>query len=125
MKKAVAIFCIGAAAYPLLEIVWRGFSHWSMAAAGGFSLCALARVEQRGRRRTLRQKCMLGALIITAIEFVCGCVCNKWLKLNVWDYSHLPGNLWGQVCLPFTAIWFLLCIPVFAVLQRAFVSRRA
>lgn len=27
---------------------------------------------------------------------------------NVWDYSNMPFNLLGQICLPFTVIWFFL-----------------
>lgn len=25
--------------------------------------------------------------------------------MGVWDYSRVPLNLWGQICLPFTLIW--------------------
>ena len=31
-------------------------------------------------------------------------------------YSHLPGNLWGQICPQFSALWWVMClafIPVF------------
>lgn len=31
--------------------------------------------------------------------------CGDW---NVWDYSNMPFNLLGQICLPFTVIWFFL-----------------
>lgn len=118
LKRFVGLFCLGAAAYPLLEVAWRGHSHWSMAIAGGLGASALAHVARRQRRRPLRQRCLIGAAWITLIEFIAGCVCNKWLKLAVWDYSHLPLNLLGQICLPFTLLWFLLCIPVLALFER-------
>lgn len=120
MRKAGGyglLFLIGAAAYPLLEMAWRGYSHWSMSLAGGLALPLLWRIE-RGKKRPLRHKCLLGAALITGLELVFGCVFNKWLRLAVWDYSHLPLNLWGQICLPFTALWFLLCIPLFSLLRR-------
>ena len=31
-----------------------------------------------------------------------------WLELEVWDYSNLPFNFMGQICLPFSFAWTLL-----------------
>ncbi len=42
---------------------------------------------------------------ITATELAAGLILNVWLGLGVWDYSHLPFNLWGQICLPFSCLW--------------------
>ena len=56
------------------------------------------------------------AALVTAVEFVAGLVLNVWLGLGIWDYSHLWGNLWGQICPQFAALWWGLCfafIPVF------------
>ena len=35
------------------------------------------------------------------------------MGLGVWDYSGVPLSLWGQICLPYSALWFLLCLAVF------------
>ena len=56
------------------------------------------------------------AMLVTAVELVAGLVLNGWLDLGIWDYSHLWGNLWGQICPQFAALWWGLClvfIPVF------------
>ena len=56
------------------------------------------------------------ALLVTAVELVSGLILNIWLGLDIWDYSHLPFNLWGQICPQFAAVWWLLClvfIPAF------------
>ncbi len=56
------------------------------------------------------------AMLVTAVEFVAGLVLNVWLGLGIWDYSHLPFNLMGQICLQFFFVWWGLCfvfIPVF------------
>lgn len=50
------------------------------------------------------------ALAITAVEFVAGLVLNVWLGLGVWDYSQLAGNIMGQICPQFMALWFVLSI---------------
>ena len=121
--KTMALLAVtGATVYPLLEIAWRGHSHWSMSLAGGLCLPLLWGIQRGKRRRTLRQQCLLGSAVITGVEFFFGCLFNKLLHLKVWDYSHLPLNVLGQVCLPFSALWFLLCIPVFALLKKLQVS---
>ena len=43
---------------------------------------------------------------------------NLALEWKVWDYSHTPLNLWGQICLPFSLLWFAVCIPVCAVCSK-------
>ena len=53
----------------------------------------------------LALKCLMGAGIITGVELVFGLVFNRALGMGVWDYSRVPLNLWGQICLPFTLIW--------------------
>lgn len=56
------------------------------------------------------------AVLVTAVELAAGLILNVWLGLGVWDYSRLPGNLWGQICPQFFLLWWGLCavfIPVF------------
>ena len=52
----------------------------------------------------------ISAIIITVGEFITGCIVNLWLGLNVWDYSNLPFNILGQICLLFTILWFFISI---------------
>ena len=116
MKTNVTLFMIGGCAYPLLEIVWRGHTHSSMAIAGGLCMCAIHFVcNKRMKNRPLVLKCLAGAGIITGIELIIGVVVNKWLQLQVWDYSHQPFNILGQVCLPFSILWAFLTIPAMGV----------
>ncbi len=61
----------------------------------------------------LWQKCFWGAVIITGTEFIFGMFFNRKFNMAVWDYSALPLNILGQICLPFSALWFLLCFILF------------
>lgn len=54
---------------------------------------------------------------ITAAELLSGLVLNVWLGLGIWDYSGLPLNFMGQICLPFFGIWCLLSIPGIVILD--------
>ena len=54
---------------------------------------------------------MIGALVITCIELIAGVIFNILLRQDVWDYSNMPLNFLGQICLPFSAVWFILYFP--------------
>lgn len=63
-------------------------------------------------------KCIIGMLIITGIELIFGIVFNILLKENVWDYSNVPFNFLGQICIPFSLIWFVLSGAVFKIMEK-------
>ena len=102
----------GGVLYYGLEVLWRGHSHISMAFCGALCLYLLYHMNTSLRRIPFLLRALIGACIITAVEFVAGCVVNLWLGWNVWDYSHLPLQLLGQICFPYFILWFLLCIPI-------------
>ena len=97
----------GGLGYYCIELAWRGWSHPSMVAVGGLCFWGMGRLPDR----PLWQRALLGAGLITGVEFLSGCVLNLWLRWAVWDYSRLPGNLLGQICLPYSLMWCLLAIP--------------
>ncbi len=113
MKLSIFLlaFFLGGTLYVLLELLWRGRSHVSMFCVGGLALLLLHGLFLRFALPLFAQ-CLVGGLVITAIEFVAGAIVNVHLKLNVWDYSKMPLNLYGQVCLPFSLLWCLLTLPI-------------
>ncbi|MBQ4601767.1 MAG: hypothetical protein IJB24_02800 [Clostridia bacterium] len=113
MKIYSVVFAIGGILYSLMEIMWRGYTHISMAIAGGVCLAGMFCIERHFRNMRLLIKCILGALLITAVEFSIGCVVNRGMGLSVWDYSDRPLNIMGQICPLFTAVWFLVSVPAF------------
>lgn len=107
------IFSIGAIGYSIIEILWRGYTHWSMALTGGFCFSALYRFYTKISKKTSTlKKCVCGGIIITATEFVSGIIFNKILKLNVWDYSKNRLNISGQICPLYSLLWCLLSCPI-------------
>lgn len=48
------------------------------------------------------------ALCMTLIEYIAGVLCLKVLKVRLWDYSDLWGNIQGIICPLFSAIWAAL-----------------
>lgn len=115
LRDYSAVWLVGSAGYSLLEILWRGFTHWTMAVTGGLCFFLLYRLNLRCPREGVLRKCLRGTFAVTAVEFLVGCVVNRLLKWQVWDYSGRFGNLLGQVCPLYTGLWFLLCIPVYGL----------
>lgn len=111
--RYIIVFLLGACGYGLLEILWRGYTHWTMALTGGFCMTMIFLVNESMPEAALSAKCLLGSAIITSAELIVGVTVNIILKWNVWDYSSLPMNFMGQICLPYTVLWYFLCIPVF------------
>ena len=112
MKKALkhlALFLIFGALYIVIELVYRGYSHWTMFILGGIcGICVGLLNEVFPWGMPIWAQAGIGAVIITALEFICGIVVNIWLQWGVWDYSNTPLNILGQVCLPFALIWFVI-----------------
>ena len=104
------LFLIGGRLYTWIEILWRGFSHWTMFILGGacFVIMGLLNEYKFQWRDSLIMQSIVSAVIITIFEFITGCIVNIWLGWAVWDYSELPFNLLGQICL----YYFLLWIPL-------------
>ena len=74
-----------------------------------FILCGLLNQITHFRLSVVTQM-LLSMLIITSIEFIAGCIVNLKLHWNVWDYSHMPFNLYGQICLAYSLIWLVLSL---------------
>lgn len=112
IKEYFAVFAIGGCGYTLLEILWRGHTHWSMTLTGGVCFCFVYNVNHKFAKSSIFKRCAVCSLIITAVEFFVGVLVNLVLRLNVWSYASRPGNILGQVCPLYSVLWFILCIPL-------------
>lgn len=111
VNKAVILFLIGAAAYALIEVAFRGYTHWTMAVLGGILFLLLGGInEWIPWEMPLVLQCVIGAVIVTVAEFLAGLILNVWLGLGIWDYSDVPGNILGQICPQFIFAWLGLSL---------------
>lgn len=123
MRLNAELTAIGGLGYNLIELLWRGRTHWSMFFVGGACFQLIGQVGRRVRA-PLAVRCGLCALGITAVELISGCILNLWLDLNVWDYSRQRFNIKGQVCLLYSVFWLLLsvaAIPLYALCRKGLV----
>ena len=111
LSEYLFFISLGGCIYYTLEVVFRGFSHWSMFLLGGICLlfflffCRAVNWEDALWRQLIR--CIV---FVTSMEFITGIIVNKWLGLGVWDYTNQPFHLFGQICLPFVVLFSGLCV---------------
>lgn len=109
--KEPILFCVGGMAYNVVEVLYRGYTHWTMFVVGGLCFVLIGLINEIFSWETALWKQMLiGGTVITVVEFVSGCVVNLLLGWKVWDYSQLPLNVLGQICVPFYFVWVLLSL---------------
>ncbi len=119
LTKYCLIFLIGATGYPLLELLWRRRTHPSMALLGGICFVLIFYIHIRFAGRPLIFRALLCTAAITGAELVSGILLNRILALGVWDYSHQPLHLMGQICPLYSMLWFFLSLFLLFVLQKA------
>lgn len=111
LSKYLVLFAVGGGGYYSIELLFRGYSHWSMFVLGGICLILCGFVNEGDRRNIpLWIQMALCSLIITTLELDTGLIFNIWLGMDIWDYSYQPFNFLGQICPLFTLIWFFLSI---------------
>lgn len=60
----------------------------------------------------------IASMILTSIlEFLTGFVLEKIFHYRWWDYSDVPFNLCGYICLKFSIIWGLACVLVVDIIH--------
>ena len=55
-------------------------------------------------------QCVISSVMVTVVEYISGLILNVWLGLGIWDYSKLPYNLHGQICLYYSIVWLVLSV---------------
>ena len=99
----------GGFVYYCVELLYRGYSHPSMFIAGGIAFLLVGGLNNYlPWHLGFVWQCAIGGIIITIVELIAGLIINVWLGLNVWDYSEMRFNLWGQIVPIFTFAWMLL-----------------
>ena len=55
---------------------------------------------------------LMGTAFATAWEYIMAAFYEDVLGVPFWDYSDVPLNVHGRVCLPFSLAWGLLSVPL-------------
>lgn len=110
--KYIILAIIGGIIYYCIELIYKGgHSHFTMIIVGGICFVLIGAINEIiPWEMKLWKQMLIGSCIVTIIEFISGLIINILLGLNVWDYGNLPLNIMGQICLPFSIIWFFISL---------------
>ena len=110
IKKEFFIFIVMGCIYTNIELLCRGYTHPSMFVVGGLCGMLIGLINNIAPSKALYKQCFISTIIVLCLEFISGYILNIKMSLNIWDYSDLPFNLMGQICLLFSVFWFFLSI---------------
>lgn len=109
ISKYAFLFWFGGSTYVALEVLWRGYSHWTMLLLAGVLFIIVGLLNEIWSWEfKFRYQVLISTGIATILELLTGLIVNIWLKWDIWDYSNVPFNFLGQICLPYTVLWTLL-----------------
>ncbi len=115
-EKNIFIFLIGGLGYGIIEILFRGFTHWSMIITGGSAFLILYLIYENIQAPTIL-KAIVGTVVITALEFTVGIIVNEYFQFGVWDYTGMPFNIMGQISPVFSLCWFGISTASFVLFK--------
>lgn len=106
------------AAFKTGHFVNRGFLFGPVCPIYGVGVCAVVLLITP-IQSNLPLVYLISAAVTTAVEFLVGWLSEKILHTRLWDYSNMPLNLGGYVCLLFSLIWGAACLLIIYFLQPA------
>lgn len=110
--KELIIFVIFGLLYGLIEILFRGYTHWTMLLLGGFCGVIIGLLNEITPTMKVPIQMLISSIFVTILELIFGYILNIKLGLNIWDYTNQPFNFKGQICLLFSIVWFFLSLLV-------------
>lgn len=112
LLRSIVLWVYGGTLYYLGEVIYKlALGHgeeisWTMLVLAAIIAIPLDQCnEHLPWDMPLWLQAVIGGLGITAAELAAGLLLNVRLGLGIWDYSGMPGNLLGQICPEFTALW--------------------
>ena len=114
--KNIVLFFVGFCVYVTIECCYKSVSYPLMGILGGLTVVILDKINDRiSWDIDLFYQCLIGSCLITMFELIIGTIAKYSPILPVmWDYSKVPFNFNGVICLPFSIIWlFLSAVAIF------------
>lgn len=103
------LFLIGGSLYYIIEMLYRGHSHYSMIILGGLCFVLIGKLNEEFFEwdTPLLVQGIIGSIIITTLELATGIIVNLHFGLNVWNYSERAFNVLGQICPFYSFLWII------------------
>lgn len=114
--KKLILFLVGYCIYIAIEVTYRGQSFPLMGIVSGIVVLLIDKInDEISWDLDLFYQCLIGSCLITVSELIIGSIAKYTSILPVmWNYSNVPLNYDGVICLPFSIIWlFLSAVAIF------------
>lgn len=114
--KNIVLFFAGFCVYLAIEIMYRNETYFYSGLMGGMALVVIDKLNDRiSWDMDLLLQGVIGSCVVTFMELVIGLSMLRFQSMPVmWDYSNIPLNYCGIICLPFSLAWiFLSFVGVF------------
>lgn len=98
------------------EFINRGFLHGPAIPIYGFAAISILLATGRVRENTLAIY-VVGALTATLFELITGTAMERLFKVKYWDYSALPLNYKGHICLFVSIFWGFFSVLLVQVIH--------
>ncbi len=93
------------------KFVNRGFLNGPVCPIYGFGMVGVA-VLLNPLKDNLLLMYLGSAVLTTVIEYITGLLLERIFHAKWWDYSNMPLNIGGYVCLLFSLIWGAMCVAI-------------
>lgn len=98
------------------EWINRGFLHGPMLPIYG-SGAIIVLICTIGVRDQIVLTFLFGMIGATILEYVTGACMERLFRVRYWDYSHMPLNLKGYICLPVSLGWGVFSVLLVRVIH--------
>jgi len=99
------------AAFKHRKFVNRGFLYSPICPIYGIGVLCVVSVLNVYAEKTMLLY-ITSVIITTVLEWITGFLLEKLFHHKWWDYSNIPFNISGYVCLPFSLIWGIACVVI-------------
>lgn len=111
INKILVLFLFGFFTYMLIELMYRQYTYVLMGVVGGIAVLLIDQINNRiSWDIDILIQGTIGSLIITFFEYAIGKLSLAGVLPVMWDYSNVPLNYKGIICLPFSLAWIGLSI---------------
>ena len=97
------------------KIINRGFLNGPVCPVYGFGMISVLLIYNIVGSSNTVVVFIEGVVFTTLIELVAGFILDKFFHARWWDYSNMPMNLNGYICVGFSLIWGLAVVFVIKI----------
>ena len=109
LLKFLIMFFVGYFCYMGIEVMFRGYTYILMGITGGIAFILIDKINDIfSFEMDILLQSVIGSAIVTFLELIIGRTLQMLNLPPMWDYSDLPLNYNGVICLPFSCLWVIL-----------------